>query len=127
VKESPFHDRLRHSGSNSVADTLYETKLKANRRTAEYRISNVEGWIRFAQAFLKIDRIHYSMFDVGRSMFDVRCSLVSLSIKLAVFLASGDAHMKLQMFRTVGRATVPADTGRHGGRPYDSTNPKLLF
>ncbi|CAB1069981.1 hypothetical protein D1AOALGA4SA_812 [Olavius algarvensis Delta 1 endosymbiont] len=25
----------------------------------------------------KIDRIHYSMFDVGRSMFDVRRSLVS--------------------------------------------------
>jgi hypothetical protein len=26
--------------------------------------------------------------------------------------------MKLQMFGTVGRATLPADTGRHGGRPY---------
>jgi len=35
--------------------------------------------------------------------------------------------MKLQMFRTVGRATVPAETGRHGGRPYDSTRPKFLF
>jgi hypothetical protein len=40
-------------------DTLYETTLKANRRTAacdelsrvEYRISNVEGWVRFAQSF----------------------------------------------------------------------------
>jgi len=35
--------------------------------------------------------------------------------------------MKLQMFRTVGRATVPAETGRHGGRPYDTTRPKFLF
>ena len=35
--------------------------------------------------------------------------------------------MKLQMFGTVGRATVPADIGRHGGRPYDSTRPKFLF
>jgi hypothetical protein len=39
-------------------------QLKANRRTAEYRISNVEGWFRFAQSFdFKIDRIHYSMLD----------------------------------------------------------------
>ena len=36
-------------------------------------------------------------------------------------------YMKLQMFGTVGRATVPAETGRHGGRPYDSTRPKFLF
>jgi hypothetical protein len=35
--------------------------------------------------------------------------------------------MKLQMFGTVGRATVPAEAGRHGGRPYDSTKPKFLF
>jgi hypothetical protein len=35
--------------------------------------------------------------------------------------------MKLQMLGTVGRATVPAETGRHGGRPYDSTRPKFLF
>ncbi len=39
-------------------------ELKANRR-----ISNIEGWDRFAQPFFKIDRIHYSMLDVGRSMF----------------------------------------------------------
>ncbi len=35
--------------------------------------------------------------------------------------------MKLQMFGTVGRATVPADTGRHGGRPYANTRLKFLF
>jgi hypothetical protein len=34
------------------------------------------------------DRMHYSMFDVGRSS-------VSFLIKLAVFLASGAAYMKL--------------------------------
>ena len=48
-------------------------------------------------------------------------------IKLAAVQARGDAYMKLQMFGTVGRATVPADIGRHGGRPYDSTRPKFLF
>jgi hypothetical protein len=56
----------------------------------------------------------------------IRCSLISFSIKLAAVLARGGAHMKLQMFGTVGRATVPAETGRHGGRPYDSTRPKFL-
>jgi hypothetical protein len=40
------------------------------------------------------------MLDVERSMLTVRlrwvqCSLVSHLIKLAVFLARGDAHMKL--------------------------------
>ncbi len=34
--------------------------------------------------------------------------------------------MKLQMFGTVRRATVPADTGRHGGRPYDSIKSKFF-
>jgi hypothetical protein len=42
------------SGKRNIeAEILYETTLKANRRTAEYRISNVEGWFRFAQSFLK--------------------------------------------------------------------------
>jgi hypothetical protein len=27
----------------------------------------------------------------------------------------------------VGRASVPADMGRHGGRPYDSARPESLF
>ena len=27
----------------------------------------------------------------------------------------------------VGRATVPADIGRHGGRPYVSARPKFLL
>ncbi|CAB1081596.1 hypothetical protein D1AOALGA4SA_9244 [Olavius algarvensis Delta 1 endosymbiont] len=52
---------------------LYEISLKANRRTAEYRISNVEGWNRFAQSFYKIDRIH--SFDIRHSLFDIRYSL----------------------------------------------------
>jgi hypothetical protein len=45
-------------------ETSYETTIKANRRTAEYRISNVEGWIRFAQSFLKAEYI-------------IRCSMFS--------------------------------------------------
>jgi len=36
-------------------------------------------------------------------------------------------RMKLQIFGTVGRATVPTDTGRHGGRPYDSTKLKFVI
>jgi hypothetical protein len=31
------------------------------------------------------------------------------------------------MFATVGRATVPADIGRHNGRPYDGTRSKFGF
>jgi len=42
--------------------------FKANRRTAEYRITNFEGWFRFAQSFFnKIDRIH--SFDIRYSLF----------------------------------------------------------
>ena len=37
----------------------------------EYRISNDEGWCRFAKSFLKQTEYIYSTFDVGRSMFDV--------------------------------------------------------
>ena len=33
--------------------------------------------------------------------------------------ASGNDHKKLHMSGTVGRAKVPADIGRHGGRPSD--------
>jgi hypothetical protein len=31
----------------------YNNSKPQNRRTAEYRMSNVEGWIRFALAYLK--------------------------------------------------------------------------
>jgi len=66
-------------------------------------MSNDEWWIRFrlrlrlrpdtSLSRFKIDRIHYSMFDVGRSMFDV---LVSFQIRLAVFWARGSARVKLK-------------------------------
>ena len=44
-------------------------QLKANRRTAEYRMSNVEVWNRFALSFLinNDDRIPY--FDIRYSLF----------------------------------------------------------
>jgi len=35
--------------------------------------------------------------------------------------------MKLQMFGTVGRATVPAENGRHGGRTYDNTSQSFFL
>ena len=61
----------------------------------KYRMSNIE-WRRkesLREIFFKTDRIH--SFYVRCWTFDVRCSLVSLSIRLAAFLASGCAYMKL--------------------------------
>jgi hypothetical protein len=40
-------------------------------RTAEYRMTNDEGWNRFAKSFLKQTEYIHSTFDVGRSVFDV--------------------------------------------------------
>ena len=40
-----------------------------------------------------------TLFDVGRSMFDVRRSSVSFQIRLAVFLARGHARLKLHSIR----------------------------
>jgi hypothetical protein len=54
-------------------------------RTAEYRITNYEGWIRFAKSFLKQTGYIHSTFDVGRS-------LVSFSIRPAVYQAGGGAE-----------------------------------
>jgi hypothetical protein len=55
------------------SETLYETKLKANRRTAEpqnieYRMS--KGGIATLGLFYKIDRI--PSFDIRYSVFDIR-------------------------------------------------------
>jgi len=63
----------------------------ANRRISNIEPQNVEGWNRFAQSFLKQTEYIHSTFDVGRSMFDVRRSSVSFSIRPAVFLAGGGA------------------------------------
>jgi len=53
-------------------------QLKANRRTAEYRISNVEVWNRFAKSFLKltvrqIKSSRQAEYIIRCSMLDVRC------------------------------------------------------
>jgi len=58
--------------------SMTKTFQKANRRTAEYRISNVEGWNRCALSFFKIDRIH--SFDIRYSVFDIRHSLLIFSL-----------------------------------------------
>jgi len=44
------------AGANAAGGRAYMNynKLKANGRTAEYRISNVEGWNRFAQINEKV-------------------------------------------------------------------------
>jgi len=55
---------------------------EVKKRTAEpqnIEYANVEGWIRFAQSFFyEIDRIH--SFDIRHSLFDIRYSLLKVSI-----------------------------------------------
>jgi len=50
---------------------LPATMAWIKQRTAEFRISNDEGWNRFAKSFLKQTEYIYSTFDVGRWMFNV--------------------------------------------------------
>ena len=54
-------------------EPLYETTQNFNSepQNIEQEISNDEVSNRCARSIFIIDRIHYSMFDVGRSMFDV--------------------------------------------------------
>ncbi|MBT8364127.1 MAG: hypothetical protein KJP23_05420, partial [Deltaproteobacteria bacterium] len=61
---------------------------RITKRTAEYRkrITNFEGWNRFALSFFKSTEYLHSMFDV-------RCSFVSFPIKLAAFQAGGWAEL----------------------------------
>ena len=40
---------------------------------------------------------------------------------------SEENYYSIKPAANVGRATVPADIGRHGGRPYVSARPKFLF
>jgi hypothetical protein len=46
-------------------------QIKSEPQNIECRITNDEGWNRFAKSFLKQAEYIHSMFDVGRSMFDV--------------------------------------------------------
>ena len=70
-----------------------------------------------------------STFEIRHSLFDIRYSLFHSFFfdQTGCPLAGGHARMKLQMFGTVGRATVPAETGRHSGRPYDSTSQSFFL
>ena len=54
---------------------------KTEPQNIECRITNDEGWNRFAKSFLKQTEYIHSTFDVGRSS-------VSFSIRLAAFQAS---------------------------------------
>ena len=56
-----------------IPDTLYETTngLNSEPQNIEYRTAECRRVESLCSVFFKIDRIHYSMFDVGRSMFDV--------------------------------------------------------
>ena len=66
-------------------------QVKANRRTAEYRISNFEGWKRCALSFYNRQNTF-----IRRSMLDVRCStFISFFFRSDWTLAaSGCARMK---------------------------------
>ena len=67
-------------------------------RTAEYRISNrriTKDGIASLSLFIKLLEYLPSTFDIHDSIFYIRFFKVSFSIKLAVFLASGAARMKL--------------------------------
>jgi hypothetical protein len=71
---------LRNSGSNDSAESNIEN-----------RISNDEGWNRFAKSSLnQIEYIH-SMFDVGPSMFGLHQFLPRSDWTLS---ASGRTHLK---------------------------------
>jgi hypothetical protein len=72
--------RCQDIAHNSLTlETFCETTIKANRRISNIEPQNVEVWNRFAQSLFNRQN---ALFDVGRSMFDVRCSLVSFSIRL---------------------------------------------
>ena len=62
-----------------------ETSSCLSSKKIEHRTSNVERPMRsrFAQSFINRQN---TLFDVRRSVFDVRCSLVSFSIRQAVIL-----------------------------------------
>jgi len=53
--------------------------LNSEPQNIEYRISNVEGWDRIAKIFLNQTEYNHSMFDVGRSMFNVHQFLIRLN------------------------------------------------
>jgi hypothetical protein len=50
-------------------------------------------WSRCAQSFFKNNNDRIPYFDIHYSLFDIRFFKVSFSIKLAVFLARGTAHI----------------------------------
>jgi hypothetical protein len=60
-------------------------------------------------------------------MLDVRCSLVSFSIKLAVFLARGGAHMKLRQNGTVSSSIRLAASAVSGDAHMKLRESKDIF
>jgi hypothetical protein len=66
------------------------------------------------EVFFKTARIHYSMFDVGRSMFDVRCYLVSFLINLAARRRIGCSMLTVRLedsaFKPLQAGINPATT-----------------
>ena len=97
-------------------------KSEDRRQRTDDRILNTEVGMRKSEKGQMADDI--SSHVIGYS--DPHPSL-SFIFKLISLSFQRLSYMKLQMFGTVGRATVPAETGRHGGRPYDSTSQSFLF
>ncbi len=61
---------------------ISEKPHKVKKRTAEYRMPNVEGWNRFAHSFFKQIEYIPSTFDIHYSKFEIRFFKVSLTIRL---------------------------------------------
>jgi hypothetical protein len=84
-------------------------QVKSEPQNIEYRMSNVEcrrvGSLR--SVFYKMTVRHKSSrqaeYIIRCWTFDVRRSLVSLSIKLAAVIARGGAYMKLHIVGTANR------------------------
>ena len=61
---------------------------------------------------------------LGNDLYPAGLSLHLLMVGVSDVLIS---PMKLRQIGTVGRATVPAGIGRHGGRPYAKTAQFLFW
>ena len=118
-----------------IRRVAWMTRIK--QRTAEYRITNIEfrRMESLREICFKIDRIH--SFDVRCWTFDVRCSSVSFSIRLAAFQASGGADPPCMRYKIASVMRAGSRTKCHASMfahhpnlihfPFRTHNPKESF
>ena len=111
-----------------LGDSTVRFDAWIKQRTAEYRISNrriTKDGIASLSLFIKLLEYLPSTFDIHDSIFYIRFFKVSFSIKLAVFLASGAARMKLRQNSIVSlsiRLAVFLASGTACMKPQGMTN-----